>query len=339
MNWEKNIKPIWEKNGYPSSRRLQTILAKIGKKVDDGSIRKYIRKWNEEIAFIRDEINWDNRGDELWEDMIKKSRRYVKYHLLEPYKVIVIKDKKPIGVSFVSDQHFGNAGVDYDRAKEDAKLIGNTKGLYAILGGDATDNFINQKILPAILNQKIPPIEQVAMLKTYFKWFNGSIGALISGNHEFWTKQFSGLDFYDMLKPELKKESVLLSSYSRHEARISIFFNDIEYRIMIRHKYRFNSAFNLTHTVKRLWEHCGWDFDIGVVCHHHQPSFEPFTRHGKDMWAVRPGSYKVIDDYADQKGFYGVKAACPTAILNPKKKDIQVFKDINFATEYLRGVR
>lgn len=335
LKWEV-IKELWEKNGYPSSYDLQKILARKKIIIDDGNIRKYIRKWHQDIQIQKKEFNWNKRGRKLWSRLEMESKEFIEYHQLEPYKLFIAPDdKKPIGISFISDQHFGGEGVDYKRARLDAILVGKTDGLYAIDGGDSADNFINTKIMPAIINSKTAPVDQISLLKVYYEWFNGKLIAKLSGNHEFWTKKYAGVDFYDILKPD----TIIPDIYSRHQAKVTVFAGDIEYRIMIRHLYRYNSSFNMTHTVKRMWEQADWDFDIGVVCHHHIPTIEPFTRHGQEKWAVRPGSYKIVDSYNDEKGFYGAKVACPTAILYPDRKEMQMFKDIRPAVRFLKMER
>ena len=336
INWDV-IRKLWEKNGYPSSYRLQSILNKKGITVDDGNIRRSIRKWRKEINFLK-KYSPINNGKKAWERIKEDSHIFIEQHEYENEKLFYLENEKsPIGIAFISDQHFGNVGVDYERAEADAKLVAQTEGLYAVLGGDAIDNFINTKIMPATINSKSSPSDQADMLIHYLNFFNGYIIALISGNHEFWTKKYCGIDFYELIN--LNLDCIIPDGYSKHESKITTFVGDIEYRIMLRHRWKCNSMFNLCHTVKRLWEHTDWDFDIGVICHGHQTAFEPFKRHGKKIWAIRPGSYKIVDTYADEKGFYGVEAACPTAILYPNKKKIQVFDDINDAVKTLKAVR
>ena len=43
-----NARRIWEKNNKPSSRKLQMILGVLGETVDSGTIRQYMRQWQEE---------------------------------------------------------------------------------------------------------------------------------------------------------------------------------------------------------------------------------------------------------------------------------------------------
>ena len=52
-------------------------------------------------------------------------------------------DSGPIAISVISDQHIApNTACDFVRMKEDAELIRNTPGFYAVFGGDGVDNHI-----------------------------------------------------------------------------------------------------------------------------------------------------------------------------------------------------
>ena len=110
----------------------------------------------------------------------------------------------------------------------------------------------------------------------------------------------------------------------------------IPYNFAIRHKRRGNSNINPSRVVKKMWEDGESDFDIGVVGHHHTPVIENFTRHGLERWAVRPGSYKIIDGYSEMIGFQKERATCPLVILSPDARHIQVFSDLRDGLETLR---
>ena len=166
--------------------------------------------------------------------------------------------------------------------------------MYAILGGDGIENFI--KILPAVINQQSSPAQQVKMYVYYVNLFLDKILGMVGGNHEWRTKKVAGIDLLKQLFPGIV--------YDPHELKFLIYVGDIEYRIMVRHLYRYNSSMNLTHTVKRLWEKGDFDFDVGVVCHHHIPDMESFMAHGQSKWAIRPGSYKIADPYSREKGYH-----------------------------------
>ena len=102
----------------------------------------------------------------------------------------------------------------------------------------------------------------------------------------------------------------------------------IQYDIGVRHRYRFNSSFNLTHCVKRMREQL-FDFDIGAIAHGHVPTVEHCWVAGKDRVFIRTGSFKDPDRYAQKIGFNG-SAHCiiPAVKLYPRKRRIQAYFDV-----------
>jgi predicted MPP superfamily phosphohydrolase len=237
---------------------------------------------------------------------------------------------KPIAVAFVSDQHIGGTS-DLRRMREDAQLIANTTGLYAILGGDGLDNHI--KHFGAIIAAKHTPDDQYKLFEHYLGLLGDKVLVAISGNHEAWTMAASGID---LLARIVKNKKI---AYSANEARLQLKLGDIVYSLAVRHQYRYNSSFNQTHAVKQ-WLRMGEEmFDVGVICHHHEASMEHFFSHGLDRIAIRPGTYQRQSDFSARLGFNAGKPSCPTVILFPKERKILPFVDVRPAAAVLRALR
>ena len=82
------------------------------------------------------------------------------------------------------------------------------------------------------------------------------------------------------------------------------------------------------------------DFDVGVLEHGHVPDMEEFFYKGKRRIAIKAGSYKILwDNYADRKGFLGIKAMNPTVILNPCTYEMLPFLDMRDAIKVLKALR
>ena len=111
LDW-KSIRELWEKNGCPSAYKLQSMLEKKGITIDGGNTRKAIRKWRKEIYFI-EKANLEDTADMLWDRIKEDSKRFIKHHRHKDEKLFYLENEsKPIGISFISDQHFGNVGVE-----------------------------------------------------------------------------------------------------------------------------------------------------------------------------------------------------------------------------------
>ncbi|MDE2102474.1 MAG: hypothetical protein KGL39_34830 [Patescibacteria group bacterium] len=237
-----------------------------------------------------------------------------------------------IGVSFISDQHIApGTPVDFERMRLDAELIQRTPGLYAVLGGDCVDNHIKHRA--AVLAARSQPHDQWALFEYYLSIFAEKIIAMCSGNHDAFSDQIAGID---VLAGIAHRQRLC---YAPAEARIDLKLGEQEYKLAMRHQYRFNSSFNLAHTVKQWWRMGEKPFDIGVIGHHHEPAIESFDAHGLERWAARPGSYQITSAYSRQYGFNRTRPTCPTFILFPDRREIVGFRDVQKAVKCLAAER
>jgi hypothetical protein len=248
-------------------------------------------------------------------------------------KYVKITTDKPIGVVFLSDMHIGSSGTDHVQLRKHIDMIADTPGLYVFLGGDAVDNFILSSLIHASRTDVVRPMVQYRLLEYILHKIKDKVIAVGDGNHTSWTKQLADVD---MLGEITKGWPVV---YTGNGGIVELIVGEVPYRIYRQHKGRFNSAFNLTHTVKRAWEFSPDDFDIGIGEHMHQPSVEPFTRHSQRKVAICTGTYKVYDEWALANGMYGADIGTPLVILYPNEKRIIVpefMDDLGRAVRYLK---
>ena len=95
----------------------------------------------------------------------------------------------------------------------------------------------------------------------------------------------------------------------------------------------------MTLSVKNWWDSCQMPFDVGTICHQHEAGMEPFEKHSRYRWALRPGSYKRADDHCSKGGFKIAKPFFPTVILWPGRFRITGFLTIEEAAEALNLYR
>lgn len=238
----------------------------------------------------------------------------------------------PVAFSFLSDQHIApGTPVDFRRMREDAELIQATPNLYAILGGDGVDNHIKHRA--AVLAARSQPHEQWELYEYYLSIFAEKIAVMISGNHDAWSNQIGGVDVAAMVA---KKQGIC---YSPAEARMTVTVGKQEYKLAVRHQYRYNSSFNLGHTVKQWYRLGDEPFDIGCICHHHEPCVESFVAHGRKRYACRPGAYQITSAHSAQYGYNLTGPTCPTFILFPGEFRIIGFDDVRDAVKTLAAER
>jgi predicted MPP superfamily phosphohydrolase len=241
-----------------------------------------------------------------------------------------IKTDVPILITHFSDLHLGAEGTDHDRAEADARLIAATPGAFALFGGDGIDNFIKHQ--SAIIEATSNPAQQYAALG-YWLSLCPILGG-VSGNHDLWTKQFAGVDF---LRQLFRERNI---PYTPNRLRVVLHVNEIEYRIELRHTYRFKSSLNLSNQLQRMYDFTDWQWDIGMVGHTHDGPFVfPFDKHGGRRWGGLAGCYKVYDSHA---GFWGFNAATPSSpsfLLHHKRKQISGVDDLRTGIHILNGLR
>jgi hypothetical protein len=67
----------------------------------------------------------------------------------------IVLPSGPALIAFMSDLHMGSGGTDYKQIIEDTNLIVETKGAYAGVHGDITDNWVVGKLVALQRGQAI----------------------------------------------------------------------------------------------------------------------------------------------------------------------------------------
>ena len=278
------------------------------------------------------EPEWDDEwvGPKEWERAEVDGRKRID-KAVKRGRFKVDFEKGPVAICAISDQHIAKGTpCDFSRMREDAELIRDTEGFYAVLGGDGVDNHIKHRA--AMISAGSGPDDQWRLFDYYLQLFGDSnrseskILAVISGNHDAWTKEMSGVDYLSSVVANNKL------CYAPAEARLDITVEGQPYKMVMRHQTgRFNSSLNQTHAVKRFYEYNDEIFDIGVIGHHHEAAIEMFIRHGLKRYAARPGSYQITSPYAHQYGFGRSIPTCPTFVLFPGERRMIGFADVRDA--------
>lgn len=253
---------------------------------------------------------------------------------------IRIDTSQPIGVVFTSDWHVGGTGTEHLQIKADNELIASHPQLFAYVGGDWSNNFVIPALAHAGQNDVFRPGDQQYEIVTYLLRIlaqNDSILAIGDGNHDNWTRRLANID------PRNHALSQLAHLYTAQGSLLELAVGGQTYRVFRRHRHRFSSVFNPGHAVVADYQRNPYDFDIGVIEHQHEPFFGGF--HGKERadgttWriAVRPGTYKTSDAYANEFGFYNASSDLVTVILYPDRFWMQPVRGLENAIEILDGL-
>lgn len=251
-----------------------------------------------------------------------------------------IEADRPIALTFTSDWHIGNPGTAHRLLKEDMQTIADHPYMYAEIGGDWADNFVVPKLMRAgVRNVFAAGDQQTVIILLIVKplFDKQKVTSVRTGNHNNWTLDVA------MIDPLFATFGHVPHLCSRDGSLMNLRVGDQEYRIFRRHRPRWHSVFNAAHCVTTEYQRGPWEFDIGVIEHQHMSHYALFdgkTRANgtSDRIAVRPGTYKLRDPYAEEHGYEYSSSEQVSVILWPDKFQMQPVKGINQAIELVDGL-
>lgn len=337
---DEDIAALFRADGYDVSRRAITDARnKLGLPAKSKGAFINIEKDDIDLQTVD--------SDRIWELVSQLQMELRKANKAKSDVYINLTSNEPVGIAMMGDLHIGDVGTDHAALIRDVKKIQATENLYVTLGGDYINNFVlgGKKIK----NHEVVPVEFAwSLTEDLMTRLKDSLLMILLGNHDEWTDKAAE---FDKVAEIVNRLGV---PYGKHGSNLHITFPDGQsYKIRLRHKYMFNSGQNLLHSVKQMYKNDD-QFDIGVLHHLHHPTFEYFQGPGRGpCWAIRPGSYKVEDDFAYSLGYtdegfgmnrkFGTDKSCkysvPVAILFPGERKIQVVPTIDEGIEYLSFAR
>jgi hypothetical protein len=301
----KELPPPFSKNGTGKVVDIEGLTAD-GDFPNGGEVLS-------ELVQVQDEV------------LAKVGRRYK--------QTIRIKDDKPVAVAMMSDLHLGGPYVDYRAIKQNAELVRDTDGFYAIAAGDYFDNWIG-KLEWVQRGQAVPMHKEVSMVEWWFDTLRDKLLCVCAGNHDFRTKKTAGIDLIARI---LRGVECL---FDGDEIRFNLKLGKGDWKVKLRHIWKYKSVLNESHGIERDLERGDGDFDIGIAAHEHRGTiFRECTFHGAKKLAVILGTYKRHDRYAIQWGFpKNPHDACGALILHPDGR-LETQSDLHSAAEYLKWLR
>ena len=267
---------------------------------------------------------------------------------------LVFNQTLPVGITFIGDQHIGN-NCNFERMVQDAEVIANTEGMFAVSGGDGIDNYI--KHWSAMVSKVSRPSDELRAFRHYLSIFAHKLLLMISGNHDAWSEDFAGINLIREVAKDLHIQyspnwrGILKIHFKDTLASDGIggfdySEDDIEsptrpYGILLQHKGVGNLRTNPGHACQKTYDIAGAPgIDIVGIGHSHVGWFGPFERQQRTIWGVRWASYKVRDEFATRHGFLQSNVAiAPAVILYPDQKKIICFEDVRDAGIFLKAVR
>jgi len=338
------IKETLDRSGYSIKKQIEKLeeeakistcsKTKLNTSFKTAKTPQTVRRTNIEkaaIDFLDLRTNTVN-CTKVWDSILEFQEVLDSKRLEQTEASIKINTNKWIGIAMIGDLHIGNMATDYKTMLEHRDLIANTDDLYVVLNGDYCDNYIPSSHAAGMFEALFPPAVQKYLAKDYIETIKNKVLALVCGCHDLWSMKASDFDITEYLAKH--GEAVYLGP----GGTLYLTVGKQKYKIMMRHKYRFNSGDNPTSTVKKMFEKMG-GFDIGVVSHHHTASMEECVKEGLDgalkRIFLRAGTYKLHDRFGKQLGMVEGHISVPVVLLNPATRDIRGFQNIYEGVEYL----
>lgn len=255
---------------------------------------------------------------------------------------VAIPTDAPVGIVFSSDWHIGNEGTDHRRILADNEVIAGHPRLFAALGGDGTDNFVDGMRLSHAGHNPVFDYggQQWAIFRHLLQPLvdSQSILYVSTGNHDGWTTRVAGIDAtlgHLQGVPEL---------YVGQGAVITLIVGSITYRVFRRHRNRWSSVHNPHHAVVMEYQCNSRDFDAGVIEHQHQPGYALFDGKRRPdgttkRVSIRTGTYKTLDPHAQEFGYDYGAWDLPVLLLWPDRFYMQPVLGLDNAIELLDALR
>lgn len=270
--------------------------------------------------------------DAVWDALLSMQTALTHIRKDQTEAVVKFDKREPVAVAFMGDVHMGDLGVDYQQLKEDIQLIKETENLFLVTGGDYINNFMKRN---KNYNEYevVQPRVQWKLAEWFFAELEDSLLAVCSGNHDMWTEELTQVDnLYNILRR-------LNLLYTKHGANLKLQFPGYEYSVKFKHNFRAGSSLNPTHGVKQMVR-MDADADVAALFDTHVGAVEEYIY--KEMWrvAIRTGTYKVNDHWANAMGFEGNARPCvPVVVFHPDKRYMQVTRSLQQGVDLLEWAR
>lgn len=257
--------------------------------------------------------------DELWEASYAFQRASQALSTRYDEVDVYLDVDHPIGVPFIADIHIGAVSTPLDLVRERFYLIQDNPWLYPFGAGDKIDNYLPSKHPQGMFSVMFPPELQKELVENLYGKIKGRWIALVQGCHDDFSHQTDDFDFTKYMSKRMECANLGFGG------AVNLHVGEQMYRIVVRHKYRYNSSLNNTHTCKRLQQMEYPNADVLVVGHHHMADIEQVQHRDKDRIYIRPGSMKGPDRYARSLGYSDTGSCTPTVMLWPDKRKMMPF--------------
>jgi hypothetical protein len=310
---------------------LQTFIGRVHK-AQDMLANGELDGVPDDAPFVVDDLPDElPTADELLQRRSKQFHRKKEAKEARALVPVSIRLDGPIGLMHMGDPHVDDDGTNIDLLRRHVDLANKTDGLFACNVGDFSNNWVG-RLARLYGQQSLSAAEAWVLVEWLVKstrWLY-----LIGGNHDLW----SGAG--DPIQWMAKSARV---SYEAHGMRLGLTFpNGRVIRVNARHDFSGHSQWNTAHGPAKAAQ-MGWRDHILTCGHLHTSGYnvvrDPAS--GLISHALRVGSYKTYDRYAEERGLPNQTfTVAPVTVIDPEQPDdsprcVTVFLDPEEGAEFL----
>lgn len=322
---------------YPPTREF-TLNSDLEQRLVDEARKMVVHVTPDFIDTKESEISPIDLGKAIRSRMELRNK-----HKLTQYSARVrMRLEHPALVVLLGDTHYGSGDSDHERIDRDIGYILDTPGVYVAFLSNLIDNAIPGKFPDGMLQNILPPEEQVVGMRQYVRELDEAgkvLAAITSPCHEGWTWQKAGQDINRLLFGYEGRKFPILEN----GGKLILNLNDQSYYFALYHQLGpFNSNLNKNNGTQRMKQLQHRNADIVAAAHHHvAEAMQTFTDKGTDMKPVcymRTGCYKLDDQWAAGKGYIKGEPGGQSVRLDHRQKRMQPYLNIEQAVEEHRAL-
>lgn len=255
--------------------------------------------------------------DELLEHRRKQTRRKLNAKASAELVDVALEVSGPFGLAMIGDPHIDSPGCNLDLLMAHTDVIAASPRMYALCVGDIQDNWIG-RLARLWSGQGISARDSQILVDGWLKRLGDKLIAMSYGNHDGWITGQSGAHPLDWIRTRFGTVS------QAHGVRLALSNQEGQaITVNLRHDFPGRSQYNPAHGPMKSMLF-GFRDDVAVAGHTHEFGMlrvlDSATR--KPMSAIRLGSYKHSDEYADDKGFLDRNLTeCAVLIYDPLSAD------------------
>ena len=308
---------------------------KVGKILGIAERTVYKRRHNL-ISKIKKETFKKGKEDGFLEEAVQTEKKVQKLYEneMQVQKEIEFEPKEQhgwIGIIFSGDWHLEGLQTNIQGLYDMIDRLSKSKRIYLVFMGDGGDYFCGNLAYGQFDTVFSPKLAR-RIFWEFIKKVIKKIVAMVSGDHEWFAEVSADYNVVSEISRRLSLK------YLGTGGDILLKRNGFEYKIHARHRYRFNSSYNLYHTNRQYLRFADSSPDIVAIAHNHVNGIAMEEFQNKERILLRTGTFKIADRYMQKKAYSPQKFVdrIPVVLLNLDHKEMRHANTLEEAEDLLK---